>query len=238
MLSQQLEYRVRVSTRGRNVRLSVTFQHGLEVIVPQGYDLNKVPGLLERKKHWIRVALERVESHRKFFEPEPTWRLPLQIKLPAVGAVWHVTARETEAPWVAVRELGADRLLAFGAIRDERGCRAALKRWLIRQTREHLVPRLQTLSFKTGLQYQRAFVKRPRTRWASCSRRRSISLNAKLLFLPAQLVDYAMIHELCHIAEMNHSKRFWELVDRHCPDYRRLDTRLREMWKVVPHWAT
>jgi len=162
----------------------------------------------------------------------------LQIKLPALGAVWYVTARETEVHWVAARELSADHLLVFGAVSDERACRPALVRWLMRKTREHLVPRLQTLSLKTGLRYQRTFVKCPRTRWASCSRHRTISLNAKLLFLAPELVDYAMVHELCHLVEMNHSRRFWELVERHQPDFRKLDHRLRDMWKGVPRWAS
>jgi len=231
-------YHVRVSPKGRNVRLRVTFQHGLEVVVPRGYDVEKVPGILERKKSWVRAALERAEAQRKFFEPEPSWRLPLQIRLPAVGMVWHVSARETNAPWVAVRELGEGRLLVFGATDDQSACRAALARWLMRQTREFLVPRLQNLSLKTGLKHHRAFVTRPRTRWASCSRHQSISLNARLLFLPPDLVDYAMIHELCHVVEMNHSKRFWELVERNCPGFRELDSRLRDMWKVVPRWAS
>jgi predicted metal-dependent hydrolase len=62
-------------------------------------------------------------------------------------------------------------------------------------------------------------------------------LNAKLLFLPPHLVEYAMIHELCHVAVMNHSQNFWGLVRRHCPDFRKRDERLRDMWKVVPRWA-
>jgi len=238
MHSPPFDYRLRVSPRGRNVRLRVTVRHGLEVVVPRGYDAQKVPGLLERKKHWIHTALERAEAHRKFFEPEPTWRVPLQIKLPALGKTWHVTARETAASSVTVRAVGEERLLVFGAITNERSCRDALARWLLRQTREYLVPRLYQMSLKTGLRFRRTFVKRPKTRWASCSRHQSISLNAKLLFLPPELVDYVMIHELCHIAEMNHSKRFWALVERHDPDFRKLDKQLRDMWKEVPRWAS
>jgi len=231
------KYSVKVSPKGRNVRLRVTHKHGLEVVVPKGYDVTKVPGLLEKKKGWINIALERAEVQRKFFEPEPQWRLPLEIKLPALGMSWHVTSKESDVPWVAVRDLGAHRLLIFGAIDDEEACRAALSRWLMRQTREHLVPRLEALSRKTGLQFERSLVKRQKTRWASCSRHQAISLNAKLLFLPAELVDYVMTHELCHVIEMNHSKRFWTLLERHSPDYRKFDTRLRDMWKVIPRWA-
>ena len=232
-------HRLRVSPRGRNVRLR-------EMSCPprargrgasRRYDVQRVPALLERKKHWIRAALERAKSHQKFFEPQPTWRLPLQIKLTAVGTTWHVTPKKTEVLRVGVRELVGERLLLFGAISDERACRAALARWLMKQTHQHLVPRLQTISLKTGLPYKRALVKRQKTRWASCSRRGIISLNAKLLFLPGELVDYVMTHELCHVAEMNHSKRFWRLVERHSPNFYQPDSRLREMWKTVPRWA-
>lgn len=231
------EYSLRVSPRGRNVRLRVTLKHGLEVIVPKGYDKEKVPGILERKKHWIRSAVEQAAENRKFFEPEPTWRLPYQIKLSAIGSIWYIEAKESDMAGVIIRKLDETRLLAFGRIHDEQACRAALVRWLMRQTREHLVPRLQEISLKTGLRYDRIYVRRQRTRWGSCSRHRAISLNAKLLFLPSDLVDYVMVHELCHVAEMKHSKRFWERVERHCHDFRKLDSRLRELWKSVPRWA-
>jgi hypothetical protein len=151
--------------------------------------------------------------------------------------VWHVTTRETDVPWVAVREVGPDQLLIFGAIDNELACRSALARWLIRQTREYLVPRLQSISLKTGLHHRGVLIKRQRTRWASCSRRGMISINAKLLFLPPPAVDYVMTHELCHLKEMNHSKQFWQLVEQHYPAYRAVDAQLRDMWKLVPRWA-
>lgn len=232
------KYTIRVSPRGRRVRLRVTVRRGLEVVIPRGYDEKKVPAVLEQKKHWITAALERADTHRKFVEPEPSWRLPMQIRLTAVGTTWHVSVKPTNVPSVTVREVGDDRLLVSGAISDEQACRDALARWLLRQTREHLVPRLEAVSRKTKLRYERAFVKRQRTRWASCSRRKAISLNSKLLFLPAELVDYVITHELCHLAEMNHSLRFWALLAHHCAGFRSLDGQLREMWKVVPLWAT
>ena len=238
MRKTAIEYRLKVSPRSRSVRLRVTVGRGLEVIIPREYDAANISGILERKKHWIRAALERAEAHRKFFEPVPAWKVPQQINLPALGKTWHVTAKETPRSSVTVRELPGERLVVFGAVQDEWTCRDALTRWLMRKTREYLVPRLHQLSLKTGLRFKRTFVKRPRTRWASCSRHHSISLNAKLLFLRPEYVDYVMVHELCHLAEMNHSKRFWALVARHSPGFKDLDDRLREMWKAVPRWAS
>lgn len=237
MTKPRFDYRLRVSPRARRVRLRVSLRQGLEVIVPTGYDTARVSDLLERKKHWIAEALERAERNRMFVEPEPVWKLPLQVKLQGIGATWHLDATESAVPWVTVRELAEDRLLVVGNIRDERECRSALSRWLRKQTKEYLVPRLQTISLRTGLRYHRVFVKRQRTRWASCSKHKSISLNVKLLFLPTELVDYVMTHELCHLAHMSHSKEFWNLVEKHCPRFRAFDNALREMWKTVPIWA-
>jgi predicted metal-dependent hydrolase len=79
-------------------------------------------------------------------------------------------------------------------------------------------------------------VKNQRTRWASCSAKKNLSLNTKLLFLSPDLVRYVLIHELCHTVYMDHSKEFWRFVASHEPGYKALDQALREAWKTVPDW--
>lgn len=232
------KYHLTISPRSRSIRFRVTPRRGLEVVIPWGYDPGQVPALLARKQRWIRAALERVESQRALYRPEADWCLPEQIQLPAVGLAWEVTAQQTASGVrTAVRETGSGQLLISGAIGDEPACRAALARWLLRQARQHLVPRLLGASRALGLSYQRVLIRRQKTRWGSCSRSGTISLNAKLLFLSPETVNYVMIHELCHRVELNHSPRFWALVERHCPEYRRIDALRRELWKAVPHWA-
>lgn len=231
------EYRLRESVRARHVRLRVTPHNGLEVVVPRGYNPARIPGMLERKQAWIRAALERTEAERRLHGPEPAWKQPDEIRLPALGQTWQVTAQEADTPWAAVRETGPDRLLLHGRINDEHASRAALARWLVRQAYEHLAPRLTELSGQLGLAFRRVGFKRQRTRWGSCSHHRSISLNAKLLFLDPVLVRYVMVHELCHLVEMNHSPRFWSLVQKHHADFHAHDRELRKGWKSVPRWA-
>jgi len=232
------KYSLRVSARGRYVRLRVSLRGDLEIVVPKGFDTSKVPQLLERKQQWIRAALKHAELNNDAFERASTWQLPAHIDLPGIGRCWRVMANPTSARRVTIRAAAADCLSISGAIADEQACRAALDRWLMRQGWEHLPPRLQTLSRATGLHYQRAIVRCQRTRWGSCSRRGSISLNVKLLFLPPELLDYVMIHELCHTVEMNHSPRYWDVVRQHRSDCRALDRRLRDGWKAVPRWAS
>ena len=75
-----------------------------------------------------------------------------------------------------------------------------------------------------------------RTCWGSHSSTGTISLNYCLLFLDPAHLRYVMIHELCHGRYMNHSTRFWRLVGRFEPDYRRLDKDLNHCWKRIPTW--
>lgn len=75
--------------------------------------------------------------------------------------------------------------------------------------------------------YNKLGIKSQKTRWGSCSRKRNLSFNYKILFLTPKMRDYIMIHELCHLKEFNHSNRFWKLVAKSMPDYTKIMSELR-----------
>ena len=77
-----------------------------------------------------------------------------------------------------------------------------------------LPPRLEALAKKHGFRYSRCSVRDVQSRWGSCTSRGSINLNIRLVLLPDRLIDYVLLHELCHTVEMNHSERFWALLDK------------------------
>lgn len=87
--------------------------------------------------------------------------------------------------------------------------------------------RIQHFSQVYGCKPTALSIRNPRTRWGSCSRRGKISLSYRLIFLPAELRDYLIVHELCHLKEFNHSPRFWQLVQVSVPDYLRVRRILR-----------
>jgi predicted metal-dependent hydrolase len=115
--------------------------------------------------------------------------------------------------------------------------RHALQRFTMRAAHDALSPWLAGLSTSTGLGYSRLQIRRQRTRWGSCSPSGTISLNACLLFQPAPVVNYLLIHELAHTRHLNHSRRFWRLVERLEPGWRDLDAALSRGWREVPAWA-
>jgi len=94
--------------------------------------------------------------------------------------------------------------------------------------KKKLVNRLNELSEQHGLPYNRVFIRNQKTRWGSCSAKDNISLNCKLANLPEELIDYIMLHELVHTRVKNHSKKFWQELNKFVGNARKLDKRLNE----------
>jgi predicted metal-dependent hydrolase len=78
-----------------------------------------------------------------------------------------------------------------------------------------------------GYKYNNVTIRNQKTRWGSCSKRGNLNFNYKIIFLPEYLVDYIVVHELCHLGEFNHSKNFWNLVSKTVPNYNKLNKELR-----------
>ncbi len=79
--------------------------------------------------------------------------------------------------------------------------------------------RLNAITTRLGVTYAKLTMRNTKTRWGSCSRRGAISIHYKILFLPNELATYLLIHEACHLKEMDHGPGFWDLVSTQCPDY-------------------
>jgi predicted metal-dependent hydrolase len=97
---------------------------------------------------------------------------------------------------------------------------AAVERWYRRAAHAEIAPRLDRACAALGRGYERLSIRGQRTRWASCSRSGTMSFNWRLLLGPEPVLDYVVWHEVCHLQVMDHSPRFWSLLERHCPDYR------------------
>lgn len=229
-------YSVRVSPRAKHARIRLSAKDGLVVTVPKGFDQSRIPEILRRKREWLAKAGERLEKQRKFLSPEPSGQVPERIALRIIGEEWAVDYRTTDSETVSAVERPSNRLLVFGDTDNPQSCKNALRRWLARKTREHIVPWLFRLAEEREIELGNVLVRSQRTRWASCSSKRTISLNLRLVCLPEELVRYVLFHELAHCRHMNHSRTFWDEVRSFEPNFERLDAELRTAWRHIPAW--
>ena len=237
MSNPPIPYSIRVSPRARYLRFRVTVDKGLEVVVPRGYDQRRIPSVLSTNQIWVETALKRVEEARRMQAAQPDQTIPTIITLPSVGKSWHVDTVASRSRTTSVEEPAPDRLLLRGRVDDAENCEAALQRWVMRQAHDVLIPWLGNVSREIGIPFAKAAIRKQKSRWGSCSRIGTISLNAKLLFIDPDLVRYILIHELCHIRELNHSARFWKLVSAHYQPYKQAHRRLTVAWHKMPRWV-
>lgn len=222
---------VRESRRARHLILQLVPPHTLEVVVPRGTRPRVVEAFVKENSVWIERA--RAELSARFRGDRE--RLPRQVKLAAVGREVPVTYDRRPGARPRWSDDGCSVRVTCGE-QGSHDARALLRSWLLHQARVHLKPWIGQVAATVGEQPRAVHVRLQRTRWGSCSGQGTISLNAGLLLLEPRLVRYLMVHELCHLRWMNHSRRYWRVVEQFEPDFRQLDERLGESWTMMPLW--
>ncbi len=220
---------VRESARARRLSVRV-FRHGsVEVVVPPRTSNRRITAFVSQQREWI----ER--QRRRAIAPLP-WPLPPDaLELSALSQRWRCVVVGGSGK-VRIDESVCAQLQLQGDLSDREGLRRALNRWLVAHAKRSFARPLATLAAQLGVKPRDLQVRCQRTRWGSCSRRGTISLNACLLFQRPEVVRYLLIHELAHLKHMNHSRRFWAEVTRHEPECRALDRELLRGWRRVPGW--
>jgi len=220
-------FAIRISPRARRLTVRVHIGGRVEIVVPRGVTPNVVRAFVTRNTSWIdRKVAEMCRI------PGPALQLPDAVEFPATGECIGVQWRQGGARSWRQKE-GA--LLVEA--KDLPGAYVLLREWLLGAARERLVPKISALAGELGYDLMGVTIRRQRTRWGSCTSRGAVSLNCSLMFMQPEVVRYLMIHELSHLAHMNHSERFWRTVERHEPNYRSLDRQLTAGWRLVPAWV-
>lgn len=230
------DYAIRESSRARHVSIKVSLQGTVEIVVPKGFDHARVPEIVERRRDWICRMVNRLETQQQDLAPDHFEEQPTSLEVRARSETWQVLYQASRRP-VALAQPAPLTLTLRGDVEDAKACSDRLRHWLTRKARAEFAPWLRELSFTLNLPFNRISVRGQKTRWASCSSQHNISLNYKLLFLPADLVHYVFVHELCHTVHMNHSAAFWRLVEQKLPDYEDRRDELKGGWRYVPRWV-
>lgn len=202
-----------------------------EVIVraPRRMPLSVIEDFLQKKQGWVeeksRTARLRWGAGEAFF-------LLKQESLPLLGREYPV---RFEQRMKASFEQGVFYLPDIG----EEAAKKALADCYRSLAKAYLPDRAFSLARQIGISPERVTVGGAKSRWGSCAEGKRIRLSWRLLLAPEEAVCYVIIHELCHCREMNHSKRFWSLVEEFCPGYQTakellLKTQRHPLFELLP----
>ncbi len=238
---REVSYTLVRSSRAKRLSLKIGEQSGFEVVVPIRTALSSVPRFLKQKEDWILKHVEDLEEQRA---ARP--KIEDGSAITILGVKKKIRIFPTRKPKPHVKEA---RALEFDSATDtayygnpeiliysntSADARAALEKHLRKQAAQHFKTRTATVSQEMGTTYNRISIKGQKTRWGSCSREKNLNFNWRLLFATPEIVDSIIIHELAHTVHLNHSRRFYTLVEAHCPNHRALSKQLQKMSAVFP----
>jgi len=199
-------YTVRRSARARRVRVTVEADGAVVVTLPARAAEREAAAAVVELRPWIeRRRREAAARGVRLARPEGT--------VPYLG---ELLALRPEEGRTRAHRRWSDLLVPAA----EPARREAIERWYRRAARAEVVVRLDAAAAAIGRPYTALTIRDQRTRWGSCSAKGAMSFNWRLLLAPAEILDYVVWHEACHLVHLDHSPRFWAELARHRPGYR------------------
>lgn len=215
------------------MNLTIRPESGLEVIIPQRFSRAHIPKIIEDNRSWIDGALARWAESQALLDQ--SWP-PELLSLNAIDIncpIEYAEVSENDPP--RCRRKG-ELFYVTGDYQNKSALKRVLEAELKKLAREELQPWIEALSEEHQLPFSRLSIRGQKGRWGSCSSKKSINLNYKLLFLPPELVEYVLLHELAHTRHMDHSAAFWQFVSSLLPQAQLLDLKLKNIDKYLPSW--
>ena len=219
-----IAYELRRSKR-RTIGLAIDHR-GLRVGAPQRATLGQIEALIRQHQDWVLSKLEEWRSRPSL----PLLAVGDGMCLPLLGEPIRVGISAGPSR----RSFGDGHLQL--SIPESKDPRPFLERALKEHARSLFVERLAHYAPRLGVEVPPLALSSARTRWGSCSRLSGIRLNWRLIHFPLAVIDYLVVHELAHLKEMNHSPRFWSVVEQIYPHHRQARADLKRLAAALPRW--
>jgi predicted metal-dependent hydrolase len=220
-------YRIRRSQRVTNARIVVK-PGQVEIVAPWQIPEHKLYKFVESKQHWVSQALKKMAAS----SPQHSGFVPVDYKsgekITYQGNAYPLTIKLSKLKRVKIEF--SDGYIAhvpqtINPIEQSDEIKAALIRWMKKQTKQLVIKIVENHATQKQLFPRSITVKTQKSRWGSCGIHNDININWLLLMAPKEVLEYVVVHELCHIKVKNHSSQFWALVGEHLPDYKN-----RRLW--------
>ncbi|MEK6773171.1 MAG: SprT family zinc-dependent metalloprotease [Bdellovibrionota bacterium] len=228
--SQSLEFKfaswpVRVQRKAFRRRMTISLSLDGPILVKTGIltSQHSIESFLESKKNWLKKHLENYEKMKDQI-PSPVLKqgeiFPFQGRKLKLQCVLTLNKK----PFMSVHE---DQLLlhvpqsqwSANSRQEIYPCPDLLLKFYEKEARAWIHEKVNVWSQQMQLYPKKIKFRAPKTRWGSCSSQKILNFNWKLIVFNSQIVDYVIIHELAHLRHLNHSKSFWQLVEKYCPHF-------------------
>ena len=216
----------------RSIGLAIDHR-GLRVGAPHRASLTEIETLILRHADWVEKKLDEWQSR-----PGPNLLTIVDgMHLPMFGQTLEIrlATGNNRILWNESGHFDQHPILTL-CLRSPAEAPRLLEKALRERAHRLFSERLGHFAEKLGLSTPPLSLSSARTRWGSCSLKTGIRLNWRLIHFSSHIVDYVAIHELAHLHEMNHGRRFWAIVAQHCPEYRAIRKELNRQAASCPRW--
>ncbi len=215
-LHYQLERRAR-----RTVGLKITAS-GLVIHAPNRILKSQLEAIILDKAGWIKTKLATLRANQP---PEFAWKNGETLML--LGQTYALTLIEEKRASLTLLENKLQ--LSAPHVHNQQWVARKIFSWYQQTAKADFARRLEIFSAKLDVKPPQLFLSNAKTRWGSCNSKREIRLNWRLIQAPPALINYVVCHELAHLKEMNHSKKFWQVVEQLFPDYLAAEKALKQI---------
>jgi len=207
-----LDYKIRRSKR-KTIALNVSPKGELEVVAPNEMDDKQIESVINKKKFWIYKTINKTKEKlskqlkKEFISGELFWYLGKRYRLDVTNDCEHSGLEFKQNKFILSSDTVHKAELLF-------------REFYRHKAKEKLEPQVLKYAKQMGVKYKEVKIIEMKKRWGSCTNQGNIILNLHLIKAPMYVIDYVIVHELAHLIEYNHSKKFWNIVKTQIPNYK------------------
>lgn len=202
-MNKIIDYSVRRSNRAKYMRINISNEGNVELVLPKFCSVAQGKAFIKSKHEWISKTLNKI--------PKPEYSF--------LGKSITINYKVKQTENRVDIEFSNNHLVFSGSAENKNKIDEIYIKWLKLQAKDYIPRRTADIALKYGLCFNRVSIKNQKTKWGSCSSKKNLNFNCKLMKYSLKTIDAIIVHELCHLKELNHSPKYWEMVKSIMPDY-------------------
>ncbi|MBN2086908.1 M48 family metallopeptidase [Candidatus Peregrinibacteria bacterium] len=217
--NREVPFILKRSTRARRLRMQVDSEKRQIVMTIPRFTLNfEVNRFINNQKPWIEKQLSKIEKHNKT-HPKPKYLNGDVFYYLGEAVTLELVPSSFWRPRINIR---GDKMVMsihreMTMSEGKKLIKKTIQSFYKNKAEEVIHDRLQFFNEYYQLEYKRVTLRNQKSRWGSCSGKKNLNFNWKLIMAPIEIIDYVVVHEMCHLKQMNHSAKFWNLVSLKIP---------------------